>query len=550
MKTRILTVLISGLLVMGCSDFLEVDPIAQETEQSFFETPENAIYAINACYDLIGMTEGPGPDGQWLNHNYDFFLGDMVSDDSEKGSKETDFPEIQEMIEWRTTPGNGVVESFWIKCYDGIYRTNNALKQLGNSTLDEGLRTRLEGEAYFIRGYFYYFLVKVFGGVPVSSEPFTPDQFGTVGRASYHETFQQVISDFTEAVKRLPEKSLYDASDLGRATKGAARTYLARALMYQIGMDAENTATWQDVYNQTDAIIKSGQYALADNFATIIEMEGENNVESIFELQMLEGTTGNQPEKVGTNFHQFQGNRQDWGWGFNNPTQNLFDAFEADDPRLSCTVYGPDYNNGVVHGVKRDYDLTEMGTPYLNRKAALEPAYRPSLSKSSPKNIVKARYAEVLLMHAEAAYHLGNEGEARDKLEMVRSRARNSSFAKGFNEGSLSFPATGFSNNLPEINLTGNELLAAIWKERRTELAMEAFRYWDLVRTGRYLDVLDVIKATLRTSDGSALKYENVDLRGNCVERSIDGPDGHKVPLLPIPLRESQDWGLQQNKGY
>ena len=550
MKKLVYIFLVFGVLLSSCNDFLEIDPIARETEESFFETPENAIYAVNACYDIIGMTEGPGPDGQWLSHNYEFFFGDFLSDDAEKGSKEADFQELQEMIEWRVTSGSGVLESLWIKCYDGIYRTNSVLKQLASSSLDEALKTRLEGEAYFIRGYFYFYLVKVYGGVPLLTEPLTPSEFGTLQRASYHETFEQAIADFKAAIDRLPEKSGYDSSEKGRATKGAARTYLARTLMYQIGMDSESATSWDDVFQQTSAVISSNEYQLVSNYATIFEMEGENNNESIFELQMLEGTTDNAPQKTGTNFNQFQGNRKDWGWGFNNPSGNLFASFETNDPRLSSTVYGATFNNGIIHGIKQEYDFTEQMSPYLNRKAALEPAFRPSISKSSAANVRKARYAEVLLMHAEAAYHKGDEGTARQMLEMIRDRARNSTFAKGYTEGSLDYTPTGFSNNLPEINSSGQDLLNDIWHERRVELAMEAHRFWDLVRTGRYLDALDTKKNTFKTSDGTAFRYENIDLRGNCLEKSIDGPNGNKVPLMPIPLREVEDWDLAQNNGY
>ena len=547
MKRKIVILIVFGFLLVGCSDFLEVDPIAQETEENFFEDPENAVYAINAIYDVVAMYEGPGPDFQWLTHNYEFFYGDMLSDDSEKGSLVADIQEIQEIIEWRSTPGNSVVESTWIKMYDGIYRANNALKQLETSSLNEDLRTRLMGEAYFLRGYFYFYLVKVYGGVPVITTPVTPSEYGNIPRASYHESFEQVASDFSKAVDRLPLR--YEATNLGRATKGAARTFLARTYMYQKGMDSEASVTWQDVYDQTKAVINSGQYSLISNYAVTIEWEGQNQSGSIFELQLLEGNTGNQPEKVGSNFHQFQGNRQDWGWGFNNPTQLLFDAFEPEDPRLSTTVYGPTYNNGVVHAVKRDYNINEQGTEYLNRKAALQPVYRPALNKSSGKNLNKARYAEVLLMHAEAAYHLGMESEARAMLEMVRSRARNSTFAKGFNEGSLDYPSTGFSNNLPEVTASGENLLEAIWHERRVELAMEALRYWDLVRTGRYMDALKNIKNNVTNPGSEELKYSNVDLIGNAQSKSIQGPNG-PVPLLPIPLREQQDWNLEQNPGY
>ncbi|TCO08438.1 RagB/SusD family nutrient uptake outer membrane protein [Natronoflexus pectinivorans] len=536
----------------GCSDFLEIDPINTQSEANFFNVPENAILAVNGCYGLLGMTEGPGPDGNWQAHNYEFFFGDILSDDAEKGSNESDFPDITDMKIWDAKPDNGVIDALWIKIYDGISRCNTALERLAESTLEDRLRKRLMGEVYFIRGYWYFYGSRVFGGLPIFTEPVRPSQFGNVERASLHETYLQAEKDFKAAIERLPERSGYAPEDLGRATKGAARHYLARLYMYMIGTDIDNTSiTWQSVYDVTSAIISSGEYRLADNYALIWEPMGENSAESVFELQMLEGSHNNKPRKTGSNFNQFQANRLDWGWGFNNPTLDLFNSFEEDDPRLSVTLYGPTFNNGIMGGQQWDYDLTEQMTPFLNRKAALMPGERPNITKSSSYNIRLARYAEVLLNHAEAAYHTGNETEARDMINMVRERARNSTFARGFDEGSLDFPVTGFSGNLPDVTASGEALLEAIYQERRTELGMEAIRYFDLVRTGRYLETLDKIRQTFTPAhDESILRYANIDLRSNALERSIPGPNGNRVFLLPIPLREVADWGLRQNPGY
>jgi hypothetical protein len=550
-KIKYIIPVLMGLMMMGCSDFLEVDPVNTQSEANFFDEPENAILAVTACYDIIGMTEGPGPDQNWMNHNYEFFWGDMASDDAEKGSTPSDFQEITDLIQWQAKAENGVTNALWIKMYDGLSRCNTALNRLEDSPLEDELRERLMGEVYFIRGYWYFYGSRVFGGVPVFTENVTPSDFGVIERASLHETYLQAEADFKEAVSLLPARSQYDSDQMGRATRGAARHYLARLYMYMIGTDAENSEIgWQQVYDQTNAIIQSGQYQLVDNYATIFEPEGENNSESIFELQMLEGSTENAPEKTGSNYNQFQANRADWGWGFNNPTVDLFEAFEDEDPRLSCTVYGPTYNGGVMGGMQWDYTITEQMTPYLNRKAALMPGERPSISKSSSYNIRKARYAETMLNHAEAAYHLDKEGEATYMVNEIRRRARNSTFARGFTEGSLDYTPTGFTDNLPDVDETGEALLEAIYHERRVELGMESLRYFDLVRTGRYLDVLEKIRTTFKDAEGNNLMYENVDLEGNVREHSLDGPDNHIVPVSPIPYSEVADWGVSQNPGY
>lgn len=549
MKRTIYITFLVSLILGGCNSFLEVDPMGTETQATFYETPENAIYAVNACYDNIGVTEGPGPNGGWFQHNYIGFIGDMCTADCEKGSTESDYNSLYDFFEWRAKPNDGVLFAYWGNAYDGIARCNEVIYRLGSSTLDEALRNRLEGEALFIRAFWYLKLTMVFGGTPVFTEPVKPSEFGTTQRASYHEMYVRVTEDLKSAIDKLPKKSEYSSSDLGRITKGAARALLAKAYMYQIGMDAESTTTWDDVYTQTNAIVQSDEYALVSNFATIFEFEGENSSESVWELQMTEGSNANPPYKTGSNVNQFCGNRKDWGWGFFNPSQVLVDAFGEGDPRLSCTVYGPTFNDGIVQGQKPEYDLAQQCSPYLSRKVALAPGERPTLSTSSGYNWRMIRYAEVLLMHAEALYHKGDEGGARTYLEMIRSRARNSTFARGYIEGELSYTPTGFSANVPAVTASGSGLLDAIINERRLELAIEGMRFWDLVRTGKYLDDLDLKKETSQTNDG-IYRYTNVDIKANCLSHCIDGPDGHKIPLMPIPIDEVQSWGLEQNPNY
>jgi starch-binding outer membrane protein, SusD/RagB family len=548
-KTKYIIPLLMGLLLTACSDFIDIEPVSTQTEDNFFNEPENAIYAVNACYQLIAFSEGSGPDGQWLAHNYEFFFGDILSDDSEKGSSPNDLQNLQDMVHWDAKPENPIMEAVWIKAYDGIARCNTALYQLSKSPLEEELRNRLMGEVYFIRAYWYFYLSRVFGGVPLIVEPAKVEDFGKLRRASLHDTYLHIEKDLKQAIEKLPLR--HTSEDLGRATKGAARHYLARLYMYIIGTDNQNSAIgWQQVYDQTSAIILSGQYSLMPNYALIFEPMGENSSESVFELQMMEGSTDDSRRKTGENINQFTGNRMDWGWGFNNPTVDLFESFENEDPRLSATVYGPTYNEGIMGGQKWEYNLAEQFTPYLTRKTALLPGERPSIRVSSSYNWRLARYAETLLNHAEASFHLGKGDEALEMINIIRDRARSSSFARGFNEGSSNAPPTGFSGNLPPVNASGSAILEAIYQERRVELAMESLRYFDLVRTGLYVDALQKKRETFRTSDGETLRYKNIDLVANCKARAIEGPNGNIVPLLPIPLREVQDWGLEQNKGY
>ena len=208
----------------------------------------------------------------------------------------------------------------------------------------------------------------------------------------------------------------------------------------------------------------------------------------------------------------------------------------------------------------RSVDRTEQGSDWLSRKTALPE--KPALSKASERNIKIIRYADVLLMNAEAAYHMGGKDDiARTRVNAVRQRARNSSFCLGYAEGKTDYSAIpeNAGSILPDLSssISGQQLLEAIWQERRVELAMEQLRFFDLVRTGRFLSAMSNEKDTERRAGG---KYENMygeainefykGIREKLEAKCFDGPNGNKVFVFPIPLTEVQSWGLTQNKGY
>jgi len=544
-------------LLFGCNKFLDVTPQGAENSANFFDTKENGIRSIIGIYDMLQLDEGAGPDGQWMGHHHDFFMGDIRTDDAEKGSNDGDYGEMWEMVDYTITPQNGFSTNFWIHGYWGISRANYALDNLPNVTWDAATRDRLIGEASFMRAYFYWYLVRIYGGVPLFTSSVKPSEFSGAKRATLNECYTQIAKDLTKAIELLPEKSAIPAAETGRVSKGAARSLLARIYMYQIGTDIASTTTWQQVYDLTDAVIKSGEYSLMANYAKLWETENKNNEESVFEVQFGVGASDKAPGSIGTNCFNFQGNRKDdSGWGFNNPTPDLVEAYNVEvtnDPRLSCVVYGEKFNNGILYGAKRKYDRNEQGSDWLNRKAALP--VKPALAKASDRNIKIIRYADVILMHAEAAYHVGKTGEAQNDVNQIRARARKSTYCMGYAEGKMDYTAAPTSVNLPDITSTGEQLLKDIWKERRLELAMEALRFYDLVRTGQYFDALDKEKNQRRAPGqsyglGDKPYKQFPNLKTNGLAKSIDGPDGHKVPLIPIPQTEVQAWGLEQNPGY
>lgn len=556
---NIIALLTLCLLLTACNDFLDLKPQGSENSDNYFNTEENATYAVNGIYDVLQFDEGDGPDGQWVGGHFDFFLGDMTSDDAEKGSTDTDNLDLLRIIGGTGTSSLAQAEAFWIHGFWGVSRANYVIEGLQNVSWNEAARDRLLGEALFLRAYFNWYLVSKFGPIPLFTTSAQPSDFGSVERASVNEVYTQIAIDLNDAADLLPGRSGYATANLGRATKGAAQSLLARVYMYQIGTDAANTTVnWQSVFNLTDAVIKSGEYKLLNNYAMLWEEENDNSTEAVFEIQFGEGSEEYAPGSIGTNFHQYQSNRADGsGWGFNNPTKSLVDEFENGDPRLSCTIYGENFNDGILYGEKKKYDRAGQGSDWMNRKAALP--VLPTIARAATRNVKVIRYSDVLLMHAEAAYHLNKPDEAQAKLEMVRNRARNSSYCMGYAEGQMNYSATPAetTNLLPKVTATGESLLKAIWHERRVELAMEGLRFFDLVRTGRFLDTMEQDKENQRAAGGmyEGFYAEEVNkyfsnIRTNLSNKCYDGPNGNKVYVLPIPLTEQQSYGLKQNDGY
>lgn len=523
MKTIKSIILLAGLSMSltNCSDFLD-QPVLGENANTpaYYNSIDNANMAVMACYNGL-VYENKTSTFQWM-------YGDVMSDDAWKGGESAgDADDIQFLKDWNTLSTNIYLQNTWTAYYTAIFRANTVIKELPNATFDEATKKQYIAEAKFVRAYSYLMLVKLFGDIPLSKEPLEASQAGKLGRAPFEEVLDLINQDLTDAAQDLPKS--YETGQTGRVTTGAAKALHARALMYEIGIfKNKDDKAWQDVYNLTSDIIKSGTYHLLANYAQIFENEGENSTESIFELQFKTTNTGYNFDNQGNASSIYVANRgttdmPEWGWGFNCPTQNLVDEFESQDPRLYCTVHG----NGItdyVYGVKQEVAKLSHLTGYQARKLAIDPAIRPSNQSDSPFNERIIRYSDVLLMCAEAAYHLGNEAEARLYVNEVRQRARTSTYPKGYEMNSTAYTPTGFTNNLPDITASGNDLLKAIKHERRVEFGMEALRYWDLLRWGDY-------RATL--SDAVKARFDKSLLRG--------------VPVLQIPNSEVVSWGLEQN---
>jgi len=466
MKLRYILVFIA-LSFLACQDeFLERSPLVGVTEDNFYNTEDDAIAAINAAYAPLQFELSPAGHFRW-------FWGDIMSDDSEKGgSGPNDVFELLQLESFEGPTNSVLLQDEWKANFQGINRANIALEKIPDIEMNEQLKARILGEAKFIRAWFFYNLVTVFGGVPLVDHVLAPSEFD-MPRTDADQIWNFIIQDLTDAIQVLPRRSQYSQEDLGRVSQGSAQALLTKVYLWkQDFTNAQSTA---------EAVVNSGEYQLAADYASIFTLDGENGPGSVFEIQYMQNSGGNWGEGAaneGTFTNVFQRPRGQFeGFGFNIPTQDLVDAFFAEgseDPRLSSTVFrvGDEMGDrGTFTKEATGFDFDYYPKKYFNNKSEEASFGDPNPNGGSNQRVI--RYADVLLMHAEAAYHNGAEGVAQQSLNMVRARARGSN-----------------SNILPDVTATGTALLDAIYHEQRVELALEGQRFFELVRTGRASDEL------------------------------------------------------------
>ena len=386
----------------GCDSFLDTEPQGQLTSENYFETSEHAVQATNAVYAMLR---------DWEVHVFGWIgMTDIVSDDAYKG--ELPGAGFQaELDNLNFDPGNNAFSLTWSGYYKGVYRANVALANIPPIEMDEALKTRLLAENKFLRAYYYFFLVRAFGGVPLLTEPLETENFEQP-RASAEEVYALIEQDLQDAIADLPLRSNYDPSNRGRASKGAARALLAKVHLFQ--------DEYQDALQYAEAVINSGEYSLYPDYSYIFTQEGEHSSGSVFEVGQIALEEGGGAGQ----YSQVQGVRgtPNLGWGFNQPTDDLEAAYEPGDLRQQATVLYPwellpDASDQVV------YINPNMLSQQYSEKAQA-PFNTPGGSQNSPVNIRRLRYADVLLMAAEAAYQTGNATAAQNYVNQVRERAR------------------------------------------------------------------------------------------------------------------------------
>jgi len=294
------------IVVSACKtdEFLEPTPYGVATDEGFLINESQAIQGINSTYRNLR---------EWYNgFNGDYAFGNIGTDDAWKGGSDVgDNPDLAVIEGYSITPASGGITGRWSNSFQGIRNANNIIEKVPLiDDMNAALRERIVGEAYFLRGVYYFDLAKYFGGAPIFPENLaTQEEYLTVPKNTEEEVWAFVEESLVEATKRLPKKSEYEAKDTGRATIGAALGFLVRANLYQNDMT--------DVKKYSEDLFDLGEYSLAPTYAEIFTPDGENGPGSIFEVQFIEQQQGWGNALGNTCGTAFGPRKGDYGgWGF------------------------------------------------------------------------------------------------------------------------------------------------------------------------------------------------------------------------------------------
>ncbi len=458
---KYITGLLAGfvsLILASCSDdFLSRIPISNASVDNFYHTEQDFELGVNGAYVSLRSSG--------VFHDYVPLIGDLHSDNTMVGTTAGDRVAFQEMSEFNDQSSSVIVTNVWNHHYVGIARCNTILSRIEPIAFEnESRKDRLIAETRFLRALFYFNLVRIFGEVPlVLSEVKSIDLAYGMARTPVREIYDAIEADLIFASQKLP--SSYSGSDVGRAASWAARGILGKVYLTQ--------KKYVEAIPPLKEIISSGQYLLLPDFNALWKTTNKNNKESLFEVQFKKQAGFNTGSNYSSRFTPYLSSAALLGLrttsgGYNTPTEDLMNAYKDPDLRKEISVAEgyTDENGNYVTGLSGRHTRKFLG------------AYTDS--QGAEDNWPVLRYADVLLMCAEALNEVSfqPDGEAFIYLNQVRARA--------------GLPPATTGSSSPEGVLIANQqqFREIIADERRLELAFEGHRWFDLVRTGKALEVL------------------------------------------------------------
>lgn len=545
--SSIVMLLFSVALISSCEDdILNITPSDRFTEE--------AVWADEALIEaFIGNTYRTLPSG----FRYSLYGLSIITDELNARSNAWAWSvwagnltpdDLREVDYWTG------VDSRNLNYWQPITRTNLFFENIDRDReveIDENTKNRMIGEMKVLRAHSYFKLISLFGGVPLITSTFSLEDDFKVARSSYDEVMDFVLSELDEAIALLPLE--YDASDMGRITKGAAMAVKSRALLYRaspLNNPENDQQKWQDAADAAKAVIDLNQYTLFDDYRTMFLEENIYNSEMIWQRPYNQFDS---PERVYVELSLYPNGYN--GFGQVHPLHNLVEDYETvkgllpendpefdpqnpyvnRDPRFYATILydgapfqgrevetflpgGLDSNEGPVSA----WNATQTG--YYQLKFANEKIVNPSGSNMSQTPWTRYRYAEILLNYAEASYMLGDEATAREYINKVRSR-----------------PSVG----MPDVTESGEALFDRLVNERRIELVFEEHRWYDIRRWKIFPQVRseDRTRMIIRKNPDGTKEYE--------VAFWKEGVFNEANYLLPIPQSEiNKNALLEQNPGY
>ncbi len=496
---KICLLLFLTVMISACSDFLDRHPYdsIDANDPASMKTDQDAIAAVNGAYQPL----------QWAKIcNMRLWTLDIVAGNScVGGGGGSDGIETRDMADFITKSDNAGVLDMYRGYSPGILRCNLVLQKIPQMDISESIKNRCLGEAYFLRALYYFYQVRLFGDIPLITEPVSINDDLKPRRAPVDDVYRLIIADLREAIDLLPEASTYSASDLGRASKGAAIGLLAKVLLTH----NPGTSEYEEIVSLCQKVTKLG-YVLNEDYTDNFNPETKNSRESLFEVQYYGKTTVGfwENETQCSWLSAFMGPRNSGmvagAYGWNQPTSEFVNSYEPNDLRKNQTVLyagcppfdGTEYQS--VWGTETGYNCRKFLVP-----KSIAPTY-----DASPANFPILRYADILLIQAEALNELGRTNEAVEPLYQVRARS-------------------GLTDYSALTSLSQSLMRDKIIHERRMELAFEGQRWFDIIR--------------LQNGDYARSWFQSIG-KNNFSDKFL---------LFPIPLKEIEaNENLTQNTGY
>ena len=470
---------LSALVIMtSCSDFLELQPEFQVSEVSFYKNANDFETA------LIGNYAGL----QGLHSTALMYIGELTTDNAEIRWTSPSVAEV-EADEVNFTPSNTYLGNIWSGSFATISRSNNILARIDQVNFDESKKNQFKGEALFLRAYGYFYLARLFGDVPIVEVAFrSPKEIMDfdMSRKPATQIYDLIKRDLSEAASLLSGTAGLSKS---RASSGAAKTLLGKVYL--------TLGEYDQAASILKEVIDSGTYSLDQDYFRLFTNDNDELQESVFEIKYLSGNVG-EGNSFSTTFTparfdmaMFPNNMQ--GSGRILPTEAMAKSYEANDLRRRLSI------GDSVLLVTGNYERDLHGLKFVD--------FTSGIVNDGGINFTSLRYADVLLMYAEALNETGSGTQAHTYLNMVRERA-----------------------GLEEVSgLNQEEFRLAMERERRSEFFLEGHRWFDLVRTDRLQTVMN----------------------GYFQEEGLNFSVAEHERIMPIPLREIDiDPNLQQNPGF